>query len=237
MNAISAQFAFERIGIEMARPDPKELQASLWEVTEKLNRASEPLPVTEQKKIGHQLFDVYNYVAAQVNNDKNTVNLIWGQSAHDAKVKAQLKAEQNNLNEHQKFIEVNFDNADRYLKTIQLAGYALFFAVWGFTRGWVKPEFEAVAAIMMVVSAAIFVSWEIAKASVLVALLRKHAKIALSGLDTFILARSEKFSSRPRAVTWFAASRVWVWWSCVIPAAIAVILLLGALVSHLLCIL
>jgi hypothetical protein len=221
----------------MARPDPKEVQASLWEVTEKLNKASEPLPVTEQKQFGNRLFEVYNYVAAQVSSDKNLVNIMWGQSAHDARVKAQLEAEQKNLAEHQNFIEVNFDNADRYLKTIQLAGYALFFAVWGFTREWLIPEVEAVAAILMVVSAVIFVSWEIAKASVLVALLRKHAKIGLSNLDTFILGRSDNFSSRRRAVAWFAATRVWVWWSCVIPAAIAVVLLLGGFVSHLLCLL
>ena len=98
----------------MARPDPKEVQASLWEVTEKLNKASEPLPVTEQKQFGNRLFEVYNYVAAQVSSDKNLVNIMWGQSAHDARVKAQLEAEQKNLAEHQNFIEVNFDNADRY---------------------------------------------------------------------------------------------------------------------------
>ena len=224
-----------RIGKKMEKPDPKDIQASLWGVTEKLIKASEPLPVTEQKTIGNRLFEVHNYVAAQVSSDKNLVNIMWGQSAHDARVKAQLDAEQKNLAEHQSFIEVNFDNADRYLKTIQLAGYALFFAVWGFTRDWLTPEVEAVAAILMVVSAVIFVSWEIAKASVLVALLRKHAKIGLSSLDTFILGRSDTFSSRRRAVAWFAATRVWVWWSCVIPAAVAIVLLLGGFVSHLLC--
>lgn len=218
----------------MPKPDPKDVQASLWEVKDKLDNASQPLPVTEQKRLGNRLFEVHNYIAAQVANDKNPVNFIWAQSAHDAKVTAQLEAEQKNLAEHQSFIEVNFDNADRYLKTIQLAGYALFFAVWGFTRQWLIPEIEAIAAILMVTSAVVFVTWEIGKASVFVALLRKHAMIGLSNLDNFILGRSGNFSSRARASAWFAATRVWVWWSCVVPAAVAVILLLYGFVSHLL---
>nr|WP_298163726.1 hypothetical protein [uncultured Pseudomonas sp.] len=180
-----------------------------------------------------QLETVFNYVSAQV-KAPGVTNTIYAQSAHDAKVREQLTIERQELDKHKAFVELNFDSAEKHFKTVQLAGYAVFFAIWGFTRQWIPPTAEAFAALSMIVSAVVFVFWELGKASTLAAILRKHAHVSGQGLDHFLVTRSSKFASKNQAISFFSGARVWVWWLCVLPALCAVGIMVGSTVLHLL---
>src|SRR5690606_34242798 len=114
--------------------------------------------------MAERLVPVYNYVSAQV-EQRGGLNLLYAQSARDAKAREVLSTEREALKKHKDFVELNFDSAEKHFKTVQLAGYAVFFAVWGFTRQWIPPVAEALAALLMILSASFFVSWELAKAS------------------------------------------------------------------------
>lgn len=169
----------------MPLKDPKHLQEEFWRVLKQLQTADAPLEINQQHQLSDQLVDVYNYVSAQANKRGNSLNTLHALSAHDAKLQ-KLNKEQNNLNNHRKFVEDTVEKADQYLKTIQLAGYAAFFAAWGFTCHSLPSSAEAVAAILMIFSATLFIAWEIFKASILVILLRSHAQLGTSRIEEFV---------------------------------------------------
>jgi hypothetical protein len=216
----------------MSLNDPQDIRIGFWSVIERLQKADAPISQTEQKRIAEELSLVYNYVAQQVEG-RGAANLLYAQSARDAKMREQLALERKVLEQHKTFVEVNFEGAEKHFKAVQLAGYAVYFATWGFTRQWASPFFEVIGALLMIFSASIFVLWELLKTSILASILKRNAKISESGLDAFLATRHSQFSSTNRAISFFSRSRVWVWRFCVIPAVLALGFLVASLITHL----
>lgn len=216
----------------MSLPDPKSIRAELWNVFDTLQKAERALSQSEQREMADRLTSVYNYVAAQV-EQPGAMNFLYAQSARDAKTRELLSTEREELKTHKEFVELNFDSAEKHFKTVQLAGYAVFFAVWGFTRQWIPPVAEALAALLMILSALFFVSWELAKTSTLAAILRRHASISSQGLDHFLISRSSRFATKSHAISFFSQARVWAWWLCVVPALFALGTMVSSIVAHL----
>jgi hypothetical protein len=63
-----------------------------------------------------------------------------------------------------KIMAATFDKAVAYSNLLVLAGYASFFGLWQVTRGLVTPKLSALAALLMAISATVFVLFEVAKA-------------------------------------------------------------------------
>jgi hypothetical protein len=218
----------------MSLPDPKDIRADFWTIMQAMNKADRELTVSEQKGIGEKMVPIYNYLSAQVEG-RSGINVIHAQSAHVAKIQQELSAERATLKEHQAFVARNFESAEKYFKTIQLAGYAVFFAIWGFAHAWVPQIAQAVAALLMVLSALVFVAWELFKTSILATILSKSAGLASGGVEQFIRRRSSQFASTERAINFFAHARVYAWWLCVVPAVAALCVLVSYIVVFLIC--
>lgn len=217
----------------MSLQDPNKLLSQFWEHMSQLQNASRELSPSEQHQMADKLTEVYNYVSEQTNDRSNAVRAMYAQSAQAQKLRDTLASDREQLEKHEQFVTSNFERADTYLKTIQLAGYAVFFAAWGFTQDTMGPNAGAWSALLMIVSAVIFVGWEIFKVSLLSILLRKHANLGTSQVEQFVISRSSQFSSESSAILWFSSVRVWVWFACIIPAVIAVIILLIGIIGHL----
>lgn len=218
----------------MSLHDPKELVDRFWNHLHELQEAAEPLSPVDQHRRADDLVEVYNYISAQSDERANTINAVHVQSARDQKLRETLAIDRKQLEQHQQFVQINFEHADKYLKTIQLAGYAVFFAALGLTQESIGAYAGAFSALLMLVSAAIFVVWEIVKATIFSALLRKHAQLSMAKFEEFIVQRSSHFTNENTAIRWFASIRVWVWLSCVIPAGTAVLILVLGVFGHIL---
>lgn len=216
----------------MSLHDPKELVARFWKHLQELQEAAEPLSPADQHRRADDLVDVYNYISAQSDDRGNMINAVHAQSARDQKLRETLAVDRKQLEQHQQFVQINFEHADKYLKTIQLAGYAVFFAAWGLTQESIGAYAGAFSALLMLVSAAIFVVWEIFKATIFSALLRKHAQLSMTKFEEFIVQRSSHFANENAAIRWFASIRVWVWLSCIIPAGSGVLILVFEVFCH-----
>jgi hypothetical protein len=139
------------------------------------------------------LWDIYNYFY-DLNTEPSFTRGLHAQSAHRAGLQEQLAQDRKLFNDHKQFIENNFDKADQYLRTIQLGGYAAFFAVWGLTRDWLVHGWSVIAVLLMLVSATVFVAWEIFKSTLLVRLMKHHASISSGGLEKFVHSRLSTLS-------------------------------------------
>ncbi|MEN1943212.1 hypothetical protein WCE55_05030 [Luteimonas sp. MJ293] len=211
--------------------DPQDIRKDLYSVMETLRTPTAPLEPAAQRGLGERLVPIYNYVSAQV-EQRNGLNLLYAHSALDARQKERMLQEHAALEQHKAFVEKSFDNAEKHFKTVQLAGYAVFFTVWGFTREWMTPSTGVIAALLMIASASVFVVWELTKASVLASIIRNHATVSASGIEKYLAKRSVHFSTRSRAMSFFSSARLWVWWICVVPATGALALIVGSLVKH-----
>jgi len=212
---------------------PDEIFELFHEQLEKLRSAEQSVSPEEQRRIANSLGPVYNYVSLQTRSKDINNTLIWN-SANNEKIRKQREEDQKNLTQHQKFVEANFDNADKYLKTIQLVGYTIFFTAIGFLRDSIPTHLEKWAILLLILSAFVFVSWEVLKATILSALLRKHSQVALSNLESFITNRTKNFKSKNRAILWFSKVRVFVWFGCVVPASFSLLILIYSIIVQIL---
>lgn len=218
----------------MSLHHPQELVTRFSKHLHELQQATEPLSPADQHRRADDLVEVYNYISAQSDKRGSTINAIHVQSARDQRLREMLAEDRKQLEQHHQFVQLNFEHADKYLKTIQLAGYAVLFAAWGVTRESIGTYAGAFSALLMLVSAVIFVVWEIFKATIFSALLRKHAQLSTAKFEEFIVRRSSHFANENTAIRWFASIRVWVWLSCIIPAGTAVLILVFEVFCHIL---
>lgn len=215
----------------MSQRNPETIRQDLLSIIEVLKKAEDVLQPIEQRRMAENLSEVYNYVSEQVDNPggANYLRRLSAQSAKEEELKSIERTALKDLqaiyllalNQHKAFVDHNFENAEKHFKTVQLAGYAVFFAVWGFTREWMSPFAEASAALLMMLSALIFVLWEIGKTSILASILKRNAGISSDGLDKFLIALSSHFKSKSNAISFFSRARFWVWLPCIILAFFA----------------
>lgn len=208
----------------MTEPSPEEVRERLHAVYAKLLNAERPLRIDEQRKLAAELTDIYNYVSASV-SQPSLLNVIGAQAAQREAVRKQLELDQKNLESHKTFVESTFERADQFFRAVQVAGYAAFFGLWALTKDFIDREWAALAALVMLFSASVFVMWEVAKATVLALALRRDARIASSSLEEFVSRRGEGILSKSARVTTLVQWRSTFWILSVVPALTSVIIL------------
>lgn len=204
----------------MLQRDPETIRQELLSILEVLQKAEDVIQTNEQQKMAEKLSEVYSYVSEQVEKPGGA-NFLRRQAASNAKQADLQAAERKEMSQQKEFIEKNFDNAEKHFKTFQLAGYAVFFAVWGFTQEWIPKFAAALAVLPMMFSASIFVLWEIVKTSILASMLRKNALINTDNISKFLIDRSSHLDSKNGAILFFSRARLLIWWLCIIPAFFA----------------
>ncbi|OGS92875.1 MAG: hypothetical protein A2061_10185 [Gallionellales bacterium GWA2_59_43] len=177
------------------------------------------------------LSEVFNYVSASSQKPSLT-NHIYASSAHDERVGEQLEFERQELADHKKFVEQSFEKSDQYLNTIQVGGYAVFFTIWGFSREWIGPLWEVLAAVLMIISASSFIIWEVGKTYLLVNVLRRHASISSGGLQNFLQSRLLRLTEGRSILLSLAQARATVWMVCTTTAMVAVAILVFRLLIY-----
>ena len=213
----------------MHLPEPKEIVFSFQKAWSELSDAKEPLSPEAQRKMAQDTGEVLNYLSATT-AESSMLNHMYSQSAHDARVKQQLSAERNQLELHREFIESSFEKVDQYLRTIQLAGYAAFFGLWSLSKSHITDNQAHLALILMLVSASVFMFWEILKSSVLALTIRDHSKIGLNSVEEFIITRG-KLKGKSSAVYLVSKYRIYPWFISVSSAALSLGFLIFALLS------
>lgn len=209
---------------------PEEILTNFYNCMQKI-QGSDDLDRATRKKIHNDLIEAYNYLSG-LHKRPSAERFIRSQSAHDAKQQEQLEKERHLLNEHKSFVENSIDKADQYLKTIQLGGYAAFFAVWGITSPSLNYTLKTTTAILMILSAIAFVGWEIWKATILTLALKRHASIT-SGLENFVQNRYHEVIQKNSLSIARIKQRAWVWLFCIGTAIPALLILLTALIVDL----
>ncbi len=190
-----------------------------------------PLNPAERQKIADDLTEIFNYVSASSQKPSLT-NHLYALSAHDAREKEQMELERQELADLKKFVEQSFEKSDQYLNTIQVGGYAVFFTIWGFSREWIGPLWEVLAAVLMIISASSFIIWEVGKNYLLVNVLRRHTSISSGGLQNFLQSRLLRLTEGGSILLSLAQARATVWMVCTTTAVVAVAILVARLLIY-----
>lgn len=209
----------------MTLEDPKDIQAGFSSLMERLRTAVEPLSPKDQHSLRMELVPAFNYLSRMASK-KDGLNLLYGMAANQQRTQEMLAIDHANLEVHREFVSANFQSADAYLKTIQLAGYAAYFAIWAIANEWLSPAWSIVSCLLMLLSAGIFLAWEVFKSSLLVAILRRQAGIALAERESRLL-RLLKSPDQEVAFLHLARWRAFVWRTS-LPAAVAAVAILAS---------
>lgn len=208
----------------MALKDPSELLRTFDAALERL-RSESDLTQSQQRQLANELADVYNYVSATTRKP-SLQNTMQTQSAQQAKQREQLEQERQALQAHKDFVTENFDRAEQHLRAIQVGGYAAFFGLWTVTASWLDPVWSSLAALLMLISATVFVVWEVARATILSLCLKRHSAIGSLPLEKFIQRRGKVLTDEKAVVLMLAKSRSTVWLFSVVPAAGAIAIMM-----------
>lgn len=177
-------------------------------------RGGTHLSAAERRHVADDLAEVFNYVSVSSRRPSFT-NTLYAASARDARLKQQLDQERATLGEHRQFIEQNFDKAEQYLRTVQLGWYTVFFAVWGFARESFDPAWAILAVVLMMISAIVFIGWEVWKSTLLTLAMKHHVSISSGGLEKFLRSRMSKLIQKSSSVQSLTKVRAYVWLVCV----------------------
>ena len=93
-------------------------------------------------------------IAEKVAEHDATIQRLTEQRQYDQQLDAMLKV-----------LTTLYSNARSYNNLLIIAGYAVFFAIWGFLRDDISRSASHLALLLMLVSAVVFVLWEVAKMS------------------------------------------------------------------------
>lgn len=199
-------------------------------ILKRLTASENDLSPSEQQAMAIELREIFNFIS-EIGRKPSMRTILQSQAANRAHIQEQFTKEKEQLDFHRKFVESISEKADQYLRTIQLGGYAIFFAVWGITREWLTPFWGSLAAILMIISAIIFVIWEIWKSTILSLTLRQHAIISSLPIEDFIRTRMSKLIYIQSKITTLAKARAIIWIICVIPACFSLIILIWQLLK------
>jgi hypothetical protein len=214
----------------MATKDIRVFLRKFKAILERLKGSKNDLSPSEQQEMARELQEIYGYMS-EIGRKPSIQTVLHSQAAQRTFIQNQFVKEKEQLDLHRKFVESISDKADQYLRTIQLGGYAIFFAVWGITREWLMPFWGSLAAILMIISAAIFITWEIWKSTILSLTLKQHAIIPSLPIEDFIRTRMSKLIFIQSNITRLAKARAIIWIICVIPACLSLIILVWQLLK------
>ena len=214
----------------MSLLDPKEIFQKFHDFWSALSKAEEPLSAAEQKRMASDLTDVFNYLSASTKK-QNPFNSIYSQSASDARLKEQLTADRAQLDTQRDFIESSYEKVEQYFRTIQLAGYAAFFGLWSLSKDYLPEKYALYSLLLMIVSALVFMFWEILKSSIITLAIKDHAKIGSNSIENFIASRV-KIRGRSSAIFLVTKYRFIPWFLSISSGAASVIILITLLVCR-----
>lgn len=106
-----------------------------------------------------------------------------------------------------KIITAVYSSARAYTNVVIIAGYAAFFAAWGFLRNDISHRASLFALLLMMVSATVFVFFEIGKMIWSSLSIRRYSQ-ALYGEDPLGAVKSLGETEQREAVVF---GRIWIW--------------------------
>lgn len=132
------------------------------------------------------------------------------------------------------FFARQYESARHYTNAVVGTGYAAFFATWGFTRAYLSPQAELLSILLVLISLASFVGWEIWRNVRNGRIFREIGKIMTDEPPQKIPGRLQQYGQRVQKRD--VESFKWWWVSvmgAIIPAALALLLLGGSFVVDL----
>lgn len=145
------------------------------------------------------------------------------QAAHDKRIEDLIK-----------ILSALYDKAAAYANLIMAAGYAAFFAVWANMKSFMSPTQMRVSAIAMTVSLVVFVAWELTKMIRTAFNLRKQLELTKVDQQQFVPKLLEYQKEERAFNVRFLSSWSYVLVAAIVPALIAVAVLLYAFLTGLL---
>lgn len=210
--------------------EPKEIHKKFSESFSLLYHAEKPLSAEDQRKMAHDLESVNNYLFS-ITREKNALNLIHSMSAHDARLKEQFNADREQFDTHRAFIESSYEKVEQYFRTIQLAGYAAFFGLWNLSKDYLSEKYALYSLLLMIVSALVFMFWEVFKSSIIILEIKGHAKIGSNSVEEFIKSRV-KIRGKGSAISIVTRYRVVPWFISILSATASIVILITLFVCR-----
>lgn len=214
----------------MALLDPKEIYKKFSNSFSLLHHAKEPLSANDQRKMAHDLVSVNNYLLS-ITKETNALNLLYSQSAHDARVKEQFDADREQFDAHRAFIESSYEKVEQYFRTIQLAGYAAFFGLWNLSKDYLPEKYALYSLLLMIVSALVFMFWEVLKSSIIILEIKGHAKTGSNSVENFIKSRV-KIRGKGSAISIVTKYRFIPWFISISAATASIMILITLFVCR-----
>ena len=153
---------------------------------------------------------VVNRNAAAINKTAKAVDRLVAQSRHDQQLDDVLKT-----------VASAYSNARAYNNVVIVAGYAAFFAMWGFLHNDIPRPASLWALLLMMISAIAFVFWEVGKMIWLSWRIKKNAEAMLDVDDPVAKFQEAQTQEEREAIT---AGKIWVY-----QVAVTVCTALGAI--------
>lgn len=145
-----------------------------------------------------------------------------------------MQMESQQLVQLRQFFARQYESARHYTNAVVGTGYAAFFATWGFTREYLSPEVELLSILLVLLSLASFVGWEVWRNVRNGQILREIGKIMVDSPPERLPGLLQRFGQRVNKED--VESLEWWWisvWGAIIPAALALVLLGGSFLVHL----
>lgn len=145
-----------------------------------------------------------------------------------------MQMESQQLVQLRQFFARQYESARHYTNAVVGTGYAAFFATWGFTRDYLSSEVELLSILLVLLSLASFAGWEVWRNVRNGQILRAIGKIMVDEPPQKIPARLQQYGQRVQKRD--VESLEWWWISvrcAIIPAALALVLLGGSFLVHL----
>ncbi|HEX2242526.1 MAG TPA: hypothetical protein VHK27_04590 [Gammaproteobacteria bacterium] len=126
--------------------------------------------------------EVYNYLAVLHNEDRPETRFRRHLAMEEAK-RLELEKAQHQLETHRKDVLSMCEQADQYLRAIQV-GYAAIFGVWTLTSKSLDPVRTSLVGFLITLSAFTFGFWEYSKASIVAKAVDDHRHISAATLSS-----------------------------------------------------
>ena len=209
---------------------PAEIREDFHEVIKTLRDAKEPLSLAELQRLSLRLGPAYNLVSAQV-RQPGIFTVLQAQAAHGRQVSQELAKAEADLERHRVAVRSLYEGASQYLRSVQAGLYAAAFAIWAFTRQDFSPQLSSAVALLLIFSSISFGVWELTKSALVSFGTQAQASLTHGSLEAFLRRRDNLSRNADRLATQLPSLQGLVWLLSVVPAAIAVALMVGRFVA------
>lgn len=148
------------------------------------------------QKVYEDLLEKIRKVAGHTNRNTQDIHELIARSQQDEQLENTIK-----------IITANYSNARAYANVVIIAGYAAFFAAWGFLRDDIPHRASLFALLLMMISATVFVLFEVGKMIWVSLSIRRHSQ-GLHGDDPLGAVRKLGETEQREAIV---IGRIWMW--------------------------